>query len=180
MCVCVCVFVFVCSWVWAAVRTSPFVWVHIFPFQFNEKITPKTRQRRLQLKIGKTICNCCPAYTNPKKLFRLWYPTMREKCPNTEFSLVRIFLYSVRIQENTDQRKPRSRTFFTQCEISVRNPGLGLELMIYIFSYRWIDQHLSCFFICLLVCLFLSFFLSGLKFFFKLKQMLEIYFGFTD
>ena len=28
---------------------------------------------------------------------------LREKCPNTEFFLVRIFLYSVRIQENTDQ-----------------------------------------------------------------------------
>ena len=156
VCMCVCVCMFVCAWVWAGVHTSPVVWVDIFPFQFNEKITPKTRQRRLQLKIG----NCCPAYTNPKKLFRLWYPTMREKCPNTEFSLVRIFLYSVRIQENTDQRKPRSRTFFTQCEISVRNPGLGLELMIYIFSYRWIDQHLSCFFICLLVCLFVCFFLD--------------------
>ena len=30
--------------------------------------------------------------------------TLREKCPNTEFFLVRIFLYSVRIQENTDQK----------------------------------------------------------------------------
>ena len=28
----------------------------------------------------------------------------REKCPNTEFSLVRIFLNSVRIQENRDQK----------------------------------------------------------------------------
>ena len=26
------------------------------------------------------------------------------KCPNTELFLVRIFLYSVRIQENTDQK----------------------------------------------------------------------------
>ena len=30
--------------------------------------------------------------------------TLREKCPNTELFLVRIFLYSVRIQENTDQK----------------------------------------------------------------------------
>ena len=29
----------------------------------------------------------------------------REKCPNTEFFLVRIFQYSVRIQENMDQKK---------------------------------------------------------------------------
>ena len=28
--------------------------------------------------------------------------TLREKCPSTELFLVRIFLYSVRIQENTD------------------------------------------------------------------------------
>ena len=31
--------------------------------------------------------------------------TQREKCPNTEFFLVRIFPYSVQIQENTDQEK---------------------------------------------------------------------------
>ena len=30
--------------------------------------------------------------------------TLREKCPNTELFLVRIFLYSVQIQENTDQK----------------------------------------------------------------------------
>ena len=29
--------------------------------------------------------------------------TLREKCPNTELFLVRVCLYSVRIQENTDQ-----------------------------------------------------------------------------
>ena len=41
-----------------------------------------------------------------KELSVLWFPgtyALREKCPNTEFILVRIFLYSVRIQENTDQ-----------------------------------------------------------------------------
>ena len=41
--------------------------------------------------------------------------TLREKCPNTEFFPVRIFLYSVRIQENTDQKKLRIRTLSTQC-----------------------------------------------------------------
>ena len=29
---------------------------------------------------------------------------LREKCPNTELFLVRIFLYSVWIQKNTDQK----------------------------------------------------------------------------
>ena len=33
--------------------------------------------------------------------------TLREKCPNTEFFLVRIFMYSVQIEENTDQKKLR-------------------------------------------------------------------------
>ena len=42
--------------------------------------------------------------------------TMHEKCPNTEFFLVCIFLYSDWIQENTDQRKLRLWIFFTQCK----------------------------------------------------------------
>ena len=36
-----------------------------------------------------------------------WIISLREKCPNTEFFLVRIFLYSVRIKENTDQKNLR-------------------------------------------------------------------------
>ena len=40
--------------------------------------------------------------------------SLRKKCPNTEFFLVRIFLNSVRILENTDQRKLRIWTLFTQ------------------------------------------------------------------
>ena len=34
------------------------------------------------------------------------FQTLREKCPNTEFFLVRISLYSVQIPENTDQNDP--------------------------------------------------------------------------
>ena len=36
-------------------------------------------------------------------------PSLREKekCPDTEFFLVHIFLHSVRIQENTDPKKLR-------------------------------------------------------------------------
>ena len=44
--------------------------------------------------------------------------TLREKCPNTEFFLVRIFLYSIGMQESTDQKKLRIWTLFTQCEVS--------------------------------------------------------------
>ena len=47
--------------------------------------------------------------------FILHYIPLREKCPNKEFFLVRIFPYSVRLRENTDQKKPRIWTLFTQC-----------------------------------------------------------------
>ena len=40
--------------------------------------------------------------------------TLREKCPNTEFFLVRIFPYSVQMRENTDQKKLRIWTPFAQ------------------------------------------------------------------
>ena len=39
---------------------------------------------------------------------------LREKCPNTEFLLVYIFPYSNWIRENTDQKKLRIWTLFTQ------------------------------------------------------------------
>ena len=56
--------------------------------------------------------------------------TLREKCPNTEFFLVhRIHTeygdlrakspYSVQMQENTDQKKLRTWTLFTQCEFEL-------------------------------------------------------------
>ena len=57
-----------------------------------------------------------PAYKLKRRCisndFRTW--ALREKCPNTEFFLVRILLYSVRIQENADQKKLRIWTLFTQ------------------------------------------------------------------
>ena len=40
--------------------------------------------------------------------------TLLVKCPNTDFFLVRIFLNSVRIHENTDQEKLYIWTLFTQ------------------------------------------------------------------
>ena len=41
--------------------------------------------------------------------------TLSQKCPNTEFFLGRMFLYLIRIQENTDQKKLRIWTLFRQC-----------------------------------------------------------------
>ena len=43
---------------------------------------------------------------------------LREKCPNTEVCLVRIFQYSVQMQENTDQKNLRIWTLFTQWKLS--------------------------------------------------------------
>ena len=44
--------------------------------------------------------------------------TLREKCSNTEFFLVRIFPYFDRIRGNTDQKNLRIWTLFTQWEAS--------------------------------------------------------------
>ena len=43
--------------------------------------------------------------------------TLREKCPNTEFFLVRILPYPVQMRESTDQKKLRIWTLFTQCQL---------------------------------------------------------------
>ena len=45
------------------------------------------------------------------------YVSLREKCLNTEFSLVRM-------GENTDKKKPRIWTLFTQCLCSNKNNTL--------------------------------------------------------
>ena len=45
--------------------------------------------------------------------------SLPEKCPNTEFFLIRIFPHSARIRENTDQKKLRLWTHFTQCICNV-------------------------------------------------------------
>ena len=41
-------------------------------------------------------------------------PALCGKCPNAELFLVRIFLYLVQIQENTDQKNLRIWSLFTQ------------------------------------------------------------------
>ena len=61
-------------------------------------------------------------------------PTLCEKCPNTEFFLVRVFPYSVRIRENADQKKLLIWTLFTQCK-TVRDLG-GVKLIIKSLSWQ--------------------------------------------
>ena len=46
-------------------------------------------------------------------IMALWFSSLREMCPNTELFLVRIFLYSDWMQENTDQKLLRICTLFT-------------------------------------------------------------------
>ena len=56
----------------------------------------------------------------------LWKRTVSaalgEKCPNTELFLVRIFVYSVWIQENTDEKKLRMWTLLTQWKFQAIRP----------------------------------------------------------
>ena len=44
---------------------------------------------------------------------------LRQKCPNTEYFLVRGFLYSFRIQENMNQKKLCIWIIFTQCKCGI-------------------------------------------------------------
>ena len=54
-------------------------------------------------------------YVQKEDLLILRRYSQREKCPNTHLFLVHFFLYSVWIQENTDQKKLQILTLFTQC-----------------------------------------------------------------
>ena len=57
-------------------------------------------------------------------------PPLCEKCPDTKFFLVRISLYSVRIQENTGQKKLRIWTLSTQCTWWVRRVDEPMKISI--------------------------------------------------
>ena len=64
--------------------------------------------------------------------------SLREKCPNMEIFLFYIFLYSVQIQENIDQKKLRIWTLFTQwlCQqlshwFSVLNISTATDILIF-------------------------------------------------
>ena len=69
------------------------------------------------------------------------YLTLREKCLDIELFLIRIFLYSVRIQENMDQKQLRILTFFTQCQRSSSTRYLQICLLIFAKSFSQIKQH---------------------------------------
>ena len=51
---------------------------------------------------------------NWREIIVLYQQVLREKCPNPELFLVRISLYSVQIQENTDPKLLHIWTLFTQ------------------------------------------------------------------
>ena len=77
------------SWEWncLSIKPSRFLWKPSSQFQYVQ-----IRERKLRWRTAPLL----------------------EKCPNTELFLVRIFLYSVRIQENTDHKYLRIWTLFTQ------------------------------------------------------------------
>ena len=87
-------------------------------------------RKRIDLPIHLLITHaiCCFGHELSKQNMHTCKPSLREKCPNTEFFLVRIsrhsdwrrgdpsiYPYSVRMRENTDQKKLRIWTLFTQC-----------------------------------------------------------------
>ena len=71
-----------------------------------------------------------------------WKMLLREKCPNTEFILVSIFLYSnwIQIQKNTDQKKLHIWTLFCQCAITQLTDFLNGP-MVDLLSYCHIILH---------------------------------------
>ena len=54
--------------------------------------------------------------------------SLRKKCSNMEIFLVHIFLYSVQIKENTDQKKLGIWTLLTQCLISTDEVAESVEI----------------------------------------------------
>ena len=68
--------------------------------------------------------------------------TLGETCPNMEFFLVCIFLYSVRIQENMDHKKLRIRTSFTQWQVNLEEVlSHETELWKIYGEYRFDQKH---------------------------------------
>ena len=72
--------------------------------------------------------------------------SLREMYSSTEFFLVRIFLYSIRIQENTDQKKLRIWTLFTQC-LSKKRIKLLLQAQKYVENVgevQFVNAYVNC------------------------------------
>ena len=77
--------------------------------------------------------------------------TLREKYPNTEFFLVRIFLYSDWIQENTEQKKLRlnlclSYSFFDGSKLKILSKCHNSSNLksTYGIPHGWLFFHDSC------------------------------------
>ena len=76
--------------------------------------------------------------------------TLREKCQNAQFFLVRIFLYSYWIQENTDQKKaPYLDTFHAVSDAVVRLQHTLYMVPFFILVYS--NKSFYCFSITLLI-----------------------------
>ena len=69
-------------------------------------------------KLWMAICNHeylkSEAFWHTSGINKSWAGSVREKCPNTEFFLVRISMYSVWMWENTDQKKLHIWTLLKQ------------------------------------------------------------------
>ena len=108
-------------------------------WQLKDRATQETLTLKLYLN---TFVN---EWTNSHKLC--------EKCPNTEFFLVSIFSYSVRIRENTDQKKLRIWTLFTQWQnikiwhrinlhlLNKFSNGIWISMLRYILRYNRHNTH---------------------------------------
>ena len=60
-------------------------------------------------------CRVLKSIEETKNIGRKWVKeALREKCLNMELFVVRIFLYSVQIQEDMDQKQLGIWTFFTK------------------------------------------------------------------
>ena len=101
-----------------------------------------------------------------------YYHPLREKCPNTEFFLVRIFLYSVglnthslRIQENRNKKKLRIWTLFTQWSLML----LSLIALLITLWLLWLTFD---FFFLVFTFSFYLFVIINIKHFLLLKSSL--------
>ena len=71
--------------------------------------------------------------------------SLREKCPSPEFFLVRVFPYSVRMRENTDQKKLRIWALFMQCSVCLLlNHDFIYQSVCIVFDIKFKDFFSKC------------------------------------
>ena len=91
--------------------TSNIFFLFNTPFRVITNYVVKLLETREGIKNCSTYYNLCGNSHNLHKPFS----SLRKKCPNTEFFLVRIFPQSVQARENTDQKKLHIWSSFVQC-----------------------------------------------------------------